>query len=105
MPHAQKSLTPIGLAQTRRGGHDVCNGQQGFDFAVENTCEQENQIEATGPFPQRRSERAQTPATTVCASHSARASGSVGSKSGLMRAWISPRSIQSCSGLGRPQNQ
>jgi hypothetical protein len=31
--------------------HDVCNGQQGSDFAVEGTCEQENQMEATGPFP------------------------------------------------------
>ena len=32
--------------------HDVCNGQQGTDFAVENTCEEENQIEATGPLPE-----------------------------------------------------
>ena len=32
--------------------HDVCNGQQGSDFAVEGTCEQENQMEATGPFPE-----------------------------------------------------
>ena len=31
--------------------HDVCNGQQGSDFAVEETCEQESQIEATGPLP------------------------------------------------------
>ena len=31
---------------------DVCNGQQGTDFAVENTCEEENQIEATGPLPE-----------------------------------------------------
>ena len=32
--------------------HDVCNGQQGTDFAVVGTCEQENQIELTGPFPE-----------------------------------------------------
>ena len=31
--------------------HDVCNGQQGSDFAVEGTCEQANQIETFGPFP------------------------------------------------------
>jgi Ca2+-binding RTX toxin-like protein len=32
--------------------HDVCNGQQGTDFAVENTCERLSRIESTGPFPQ-----------------------------------------------------
>ena len=46
-----------------------------------------------------------TPAISSRASHSARAAATVGSKSVLIRAWISPRSIQSCSGLGRPQNQ
>ena len=32
--------------------HDVCNGQRGTDFAVVGTCEQENQIELIGPFPE-----------------------------------------------------
>ncbi len=32
--------------------HDVCNGQQGTDLAVEDTCEQENQIEGLIPFPE-----------------------------------------------------
>jgi hypothetical protein len=31
---------------------DVCNGQQGEDFAVEGTCEVQVQIETTGPLPQ-----------------------------------------------------
>jgi pyruvate/2-oxoglutarate dehydrogenase complex dihydrolipoamide dehydrogenase (E3) component len=47
----------------------------------------------------------EAPGAAVRDSQSARGSGRVGSKSHLMRAWISPRSIQSCSGLGRPQNQ
>lgn len=34
-----------------------------------------------------------------------RSAGDVGSKSALSRAWISPRSTHSCSGLGLPQNQ
>jgi Ca2+-binding RTX toxin-like protein len=37
---------------TQAPSRDVCNGQQGTDFAVEETCEQENQIELTGPFPE-----------------------------------------------------
>ena len=41
---------PNGAPDT--GSRDVCSGQQGTDFAVEETCEQEDQIEATGPFPE-----------------------------------------------------
>jgi hypothetical protein len=31
---------------------DVCNGQQGEDFAVEGSCEVLNQVETTGPLPE-----------------------------------------------------
>ena len=40
---------PIPVAQGP--SFDVCNGQQGNDFAVEGSCEQLNQVETTGPLP------------------------------------------------------
>ena len=35
-----------------RGTFDVCNGQQGSDFAVVDTCEHQGQMEGDIPFPE-----------------------------------------------------
>ena len=34
------------------GTFDVCNGQQGSDFAVVDTCEHQGQMEGEIPFPE-----------------------------------------------------
>ena len=51
------------------------------------------------------SDRSYPTATPCAASQAARASGVVGSKSGLMRRVDLAQVVQSCSGEGRPQNQ